>query len=87
MLSLKRTLVSFVAAVVFVMLVFSVTETGLSAMASVLLWPGALVATAAGYGRDDLQGILLYILGNMAFYWILIAFTLWLLKVRRPVPR
>jgi hypothetical protein len=30
--------------------------------------PGALVSSALGLGRDDLQGVLLYLGGNAAFY-------------------
>ena len=73
----KRTVISFIIAVSFVLLFFSLTESSVSAIAWVLLWPGAMAATLAGYGRDDLQGFLLYILGNIAFYWLLVAFLLW----------
>ena len=34
----------------------------------VFYWPGALAATAFGFGRDDIQGLVLYLGGNALFY-------------------
>lgn len=48
------------------------------------LLPGSFVARLAGYGGHDIQGVVLYFVGNLAFYWLL-AFLLLIIR-RRIVP-
>ncbi len=37
----------------------------------IAMWPGVILSRLSGYGGRDLPGLLLYMLGNVAFYWAL----------------
>jgi hypothetical protein len=66
------------------LLFFSLTENrGAAAVANLLLLPGAALAEALGSGAHDLAGLLLYILGNIAFYAAIPMSIFVLLRLRR----
>ena len=53
-----------------------------------LLYPGAYLADATGYGAHDIQGFLFYIFGNMFFYvvisFLVMIFASRLIRLRHP---
>jgi hypothetical protein len=67
-LRVKDILVSVAGGFVLVLILMSLTSTGLGAVAYALLKPGALIADLAGYGRDDIQGLVLYVGANIMLY-------------------
>jgi len=82
----KRLLLSSGIGIAFVLLLFSLSsgsEGDSNSLFFVFLWPGAFLADWAWYGGHDLEGLLLFILGNMAFYVLIAFFILWLVEARR----
>ena len=67
----------------FVLLLFSVSGDDSESLFFVFLRPGAFFADWAGYGAHDMQGLLLYIVGNMAFYVVIVFLVLWLVQRTR----
>jgi len=65
----------------FLLISFCTELASLEKVATALLWPGAAAATVVGAGAHDLQGFLLYILGNCAFYCTLFLGVFRLLKI------
>lgn len=59
---------------VFVGLCFLAGVKPLEILVEKLMLPGALLSSVLGFGRDDIQGVLLYLGGNAVFYVLL--FTL-----------
>jgi hypothetical protein len=57
-----------VGIVVFVLLSFLVGNAAVEPAADFLVWPGMSLATLMGFGAHDLQGLVLYFLGNVFFY-------------------
>lgn len=72
---------------VLVLLFSSLIDTeAVSAIAQVFLSPGSLLARLGGYGGHDLQGMLLYVLGNIVFYAVVSLLVIWL-AITHQAPR
>jgi hypothetical protein len=69
--------------IAFVLLLFSVSGGNSGSLFFVFLRPGAFFAERAGYGAHDMEGLLLYVVGNMAFYVVIVFFVLRLVVARR----
>jgi hypothetical protein len=71
--TLKRFFLSLVASIAFVVIVSElVAVSNESPLVYFFLRPGSFVASVAGYGGHDLQGMVLYLVGNLVFYWLLV---------------
>ncbi|SRR5258708_39959 len=68
--------------IAFVLLLFSVSGGNSESPFFVFLWPGAFFAERVGYHAHDLQGLLVYIVGNMAFYVVIAFLFLRLVRAR-----
>lgn len=79
----KRLALSSGIGIVFVLVLFSVSGGNNESPFFVLLRPGAFFAEWAGYGTHDIEGLLLYTVGNMAFYVVIVFLVLSLAKARR----
>ncbi len=49
----------------------------------VFLRPGSLLASVVGYGGHNLQGLFLFFLGNILFYWALAFLLLSWLRIQQ----
>ena len=65
---MKDTLVSLAAGAAIVLILFSLTATGVGFVANAFLAPGALAADVVGLGIHDIGGFVFYILGNLIVY-------------------
>jgi hypothetical protein len=71
-ITLRNALLSLGMSVAFFVLVSVLAAaTKASALVYAFLLPGSFAARMAGYGGHDIQGLLLYFVGNLAFYWLL----------------
>jgi hypothetical protein len=53
----------------------------------IAMWPGVILSRLSGYGGHDLPGLLLYMLGNVVFYWALAFLVLAWWVSRRQISR
>lgn len=80
----KYLVLSFFLGVAFMVLFSAVVSLmGEEAAVWIVMWPGVLLSSASGYGGHDLPGFLLYILGNILFYWLVALLFLGWWKDRR----
>ncbi len=80
-ITLKNALLALGMGTAFVVLISTLAAASReSPLVYAFLLPGSFAARVAGYGGHDIQGLVLYFAGNLAFYWLL-AFLL--LTIRR----
>jgi len=79
----KSLVLSLGIGIAFVLLLFSVSGGNNESLFFVLLRPGAFFAEWAGYGAHDMEGLLLYIVGNMVFYVVIVFLVLRLVRAHR----
>ena len=87
LLKVKNLLWSLGIASMWVLLLFTLTVGSISSrIADTLLKLGAFLANLAGFGAHDLEGLVLYILGNIVFHAVICLLAFWLLRrfVRTP---
>jgi len=70
---------------VFVGLCFLAGVKPLEKAVEKLMLPGALLSSVIGFGRDDIQGVLLYLGGNAVFYALVSVVIVRL--ITGPIPR
>jgi hypothetical protein len=66
---------------VFLLVSFLADNPTLEPTTEVVLWPGAGLATVAGFGSHDMEGFLLYLLGNVVCYCVFFLTLFRLLKI------